>query len=154
MKKHILLVSVSLLAIHSLCFGQNSANKSAKAMTQSSLDKAWIEREKAVWETIKNKQFDAFRRYYADDFKSVSVDGVHDIKQEMEGVRNVDLKSYSLTDLKVLTPNKGTAIVTFKVTVQGSYKEQDISGAYYASSVWVNRGGKWRAIFYTEVKAQ
>ena len=123
-------------------------------MTQSRQDEVLIEREKAVWETLKNKQFDAFRQYYADDFRSVSEDGVHDIKQEMEGARNVDLKSYSLTDLKVLTPNEGTAIVTFKVAIQGSYQGQDISGAYYASSVWVNRGGKWLAILYTEVKAQ
>src|SRR6185436_2032788 len=145
-------------AICSLCFGQGTTDKPAKAkikpLRQSSLDKAWIEREKAVWETIKNKQFDTFRQYYTDDFRSVSEDGVHDIKQEMEGVRNVDLKSYALTDLKVLMPNKDTAILTFKVTVQGSYQGQDISGAYYASAVWVNQRGKWLAVFYTEVKAQ
>ena len=55
MKKCVLLVSVSLLAICSLCFGQSTANQSAKtgikAMTQSPLDEVLIEREKAVWET-------------------------------------------------------------------------------------------------------
>jgi hypothetical protein len=51
-------------------------------------------------------------------------------------------------------PNKDTAVLTYKVTVQGSFKGEDISGAYYASSVWVNQGGKWLAILHTEVKAQ
>src|SRR5258708_8705533 len=84
-KNCILLVSVSLLAICSLCFGQSTSNQSAKtrikAMTQSSLDEVLIEREKAVWESLKNKQFDAFRQYYANDFRSFSAVGFHDVKQ-------------------------------------------------------------------------
>lgn len=113
-----------------------------------------IERGKAVWETIKNKQFDAFRKYYADNFRAVSSDGVNTINQEMEWVRNLDLKDYSLTDMKVVIPNKDTAILIFKVSVQGSYKGQDISGVYYASATWANQNGKWLAILYTEAKAQ
>ena len=152
------LTGLTLLTLASLCFGQSDANKAAKIKSkvesESSLMKDWTAREKAVWETIKNKQFDAFRGYYADDFRAVSSDGVNDINQELEGVRDVDLKDYALADLNVAIPNKDTAIVTFKVTVRGSYKGQDISGVYYASAVWVNRNGKWLAILYTEAKAQ
>src|SRR5262249_13967203 len=141
-----------------LCFGQSNIDKAVKskdkAMSQSSLEKALIEREKAVWETIKNKQFDAFRKYYAGNFRAVSSDGVNTINQELEGVRNLDLKHYSLTDMQVVIPNKDTAILTFKVTVQGSYNGQDISGVYYASATWINQNGKWLAILYTEAKAQ
>jgi len=158
MKKYFTLAGLTLLTMVSLCFGQGDINKAAKtkgkASSQSSLEKALIEREKAVWETVKNKQFDAFRKYYSDNFRSVSSGGVSDINQEAEGVRNVDLKDYSLTDIKVVFPNKSTAVLTFKVTVQGSYKGQDISGAYYASAVWVNQGGEWLVILYTEAKAE
>jgi ketosteroid isomerase-like protein len=158
MKNYLTLAGLTLLAMASLCLGQSNIDKAAKtsgkAMSQSSLDKALIEREKAVWETIKNKQFDAFREFYADNFRAVSADGFHDIHQEVEGARDVDLKDYSLTDMKVVTPNKDTAILTFKVTVRGSYKGEDISGVYYASAVWVNQNGKWLAILYTEAKAQ
>jgi hypothetical protein len=149
MKKYIALACVALLAMISLCFGQ-----AAKTKNQSSPDEALINRETALWEVVKNKQVDAFRKYYADNFSAVYSDGVKDINQEVEGVRNVDLKSYSLTDTKVVFPNKDTAVLTYKVTVQGSFKGEDISGAYYASSVWVNQGGKWLAILHTEVKAQ
>lgn len=158
MKKHFTLVTLTLLAIVSLCFGQSDLNKSAKtkgkAMGQSSPEKALIDREKALWEIVKNKQADEFRKYYADGYSGVSSDGVKDINQEVEGVRIVELKNYSLADTKVVFPNKDTAVMTYKVTVEGSYQGQDISGVYYASSVWVNQGGKWLAILHTEAKAQ
>jgi ketosteroid isomerase-like protein len=154
MKKYFTLAGVALLAMISLCFGQADMNKAARTKNQSLPDKALIDRETALWEIVKNKQVDAFRKYYADNFSAVYSDGVKDINQEVEGVRNVDLKSYSLTDTKVVFPNKDTAVLTYKVTVQGSFKGQDISGAYYASSVWVNQGGKWLAILHTEAKAE
>ena len=141
-----------------LCFAQSDMTKAAKpkgkAMSQSLPAKALINRETALWEIVKNKQVDAFRKYYADNYRGVSSDGVKDINQEVEGVRNVDLRDYSLTDTKVVFPNKDTAVLTYKVTVEGSYQGQDISGVYYASSVWVNEGGKWLAILHAEAKAQ
>lgn len=158
MKKYFTLTSLTLLTMASLCFGQSDPNKAVKtnvkAMSQSSPDKALIDRERAVWEVVKNKQVDAFRKYYADNYSGVSSDGVKDISQEVEGVRNVNLEDYSLADTKVVFPNKDTAVLTYKVTVRGSYQGQDISGVYYASSVWVNQGGKWLAILHTEAKAQ
>jgi len=158
MKKYFTLAGVALLATVSLRFAQPDMNKAAKtkgkAMSQSLPDKALIDRERELWEIVKNKQVDAFRKYFADNFSAVYSDGVKDINQEVEGVRNVDLKDYSLTDTKVVFPNKGTAVLTYKVTVQGSFKGQDISGVYYASSVWINQGGEWLAILHTEAKAQ
>ena len=158
MKTCFVLAGVALLAMSSLCFGQTDLNKAAKtkgkAMNQSSLHNVVIDREKALWEVVKNKQADVFRTYYADNFSAVYSDGVKDLENEVEGVRNVDLKPYALTEMKAVFPNKVTAVLTYKVTVQGSFKGEDISGAYYASSVWVNQGGKWLAILHTEAKVQ
>jgi uncharacterized protein DUF4440 len=158
MKKYFMLSGVALLAMTSLCYGQADRNKptktTGKAMSQSSADKAVIDREMELWEIVKNRQAEAYKKYFAQNFSAVSSDGVRDINQEVEGVRIVDLKNYALTDVKVVFPNKVTAVMTYKVTVQGSFQAQDISGAYYASSVWVNQGGKWLAILHTEAKAQ
>jgi hypothetical protein len=158
LKKSFTLSGVALLAMISLCFGQADINKAAKtkgkAMNQSLPHNALIDREKALWEIVKNKQVEAYKTYYADNFSAVYSDGVKDINQEVEGVRIVDLKDYSLTETKVVFPNKVTAVLTYKVTVHGSFKGEDISGVYYASSVWVKQGGKWLAILHTEAKAQ
>lgn len=158
MKKHFTLAGVALLGMISLCFGQADTNKATKtkpkAVHQSSPHNAVIDREMALWEIVKNRQVEAYKTYYADNFSAVYSDGVKDINQEVEGVRNVDLQDYALTDTKVVFPNKSTAVLTYKVTVRGSFKGEDISGVYYASSVWVNQGGKWLAILHTEAKAQ
>jgi hypothetical protein len=158
MKKHFTLAGLTLLTMVSLCFGQADMKKAAKTKgkvrNQSSLDKVIIDTETALWEIVKNKQFDAFRKHYADNFLAVHSDGVTDVNQQVEGVRNLDLKDYSLSDTKVVFPNTGTAILTYKVTVQGSYQGQDITGGYYASSVWIKQGGKWLAILHTEAKTQ
>jgi hypothetical protein len=153
MKKYFALAGVALLVMTSLCYGQIAKPK-GKTPSQSSLENVLIDREKELWGVVKNKQIDVYKTYYADNFSAVYSDGVKDINQEAEGVRNVDLKDYSLTDIKVVLPNKVTAVLTYKVTVQGSFKGEDISGSYYASSVWVNQGGKWLAILHTEAKAQ
>lgn len=158
MKKYFTLAGLTLLTMVSLCFGQTDSNKTAKTKgkvgSQISPDKSLIDREKALWEIVKNNQVDAYRTYYADGYRGVSSDGVKDINQEVEGVRIVQLKDYLLADTKVVFPNKSTAVLTYKVTVHGSYQGQDISGVYYASSVWVNQGGKWLAILHTEAKAE
>lgn len=158
MKKYFTLAGVALLTMTSLCFGQADMNKAAKtkgkAMKQSSPHNDVIERELALWEIVKNNQVEVYKTYYAANFSAVYSDGVKDINQEADGVRNVDLKDYALTDTKVVFPNKVTAVLTYKVTVHGSFKGEDISGSYYASSVWVNQGGKWLAILHTEAKAQ
>jgi len=158
MKKQFALAGVALLAMTSLCFGQagmtNAAKSKGKSLSPSEQqNKAIIDKEVALWEMVKNKQVDAFRPYHADKFSAVLSDGVINLNQQIEGIRDLDLKSYSLTDTKVVFPSKDIALLTYKVTVQGSYKGQDISGAYYASTVWVNQGGKWLAFLYTEIKA-
>ena len=158
MKKYFTLAGLTLFAMVPLCFAQSDQNKAAKtkgkALSRRSPDKVLIDRETALWEIVKKRQVEAFRTYYADNYSGVSSDGVRDINQEVEGVRIVDLQDYSLADTKVVFPSKSTAILTYKVTVRGSYQGQDISGAYYASSVWVNQGGKWLAVLHTEAKAQ
>ena len=155
--KRLTVAGLTLLTMAFVCFGQSDMKKAAstkhKAASQSSLDKALIDRETSVWEVVKNKQFDAFRKYYADGYSGVSSDGVSDLDHEAEAVRKVDLKSYSLTDMKVVFANGDTAVLTYKVNTQGSFSGQDISGTYYASSVWVKSGGKWLAILHTEAKA-
>jgi hypothetical protein len=158
MKRYFTLAGLTLLIAAAPCFGQSDATKATKtmgkAMSPNAAEKAVIDREKALWEIVKNKQVDAFRKYYADNYSGVSSDGVRDISQEVEGVRIVELKEYTLADMRIVFPNKATAVLTYKVTVKGSYQGTDISGVYWCSSVWVNQRGAWLAVLHTEAKAQ
>ena len=158
MNKEFVIAGVSLLLLISSGFGQSEMKKAAgpksKTVSQSPPDNLIIAREKEVWEVVKNRQLDKYRTYYASNFSAVYSDGVKSHDQEAEGVLKVELKSYALSETKVVFPNRDTPVLTYKVTVQGNYQGQDISGSYYCSSVWVKDGGKWLAALHTEVKAE
>jgi hypothetical protein len=113
-----------------------------------------IEKEKTVWQTVQDKKLDAFRKYFAEDYRSVYAEGIYNINQEMDAVRKTDLKSFSFSDTTVVFPDKDTALLTYKVTAQGTQGGKDMSGTYNCASVWHKSGAEWQAIFHTEVKPQ
>lgn len=115
---------------------------------------AIVEQEKAIWQTVQDKKIDAFRKYFADDFRSVYAEGINTIGKEVDLVRKVDLKSFSITDSTVITPDKATAVVTYKITTHGTQDGEDMSGKWNCASVWHKSGNDWRVIFHTEIKAQ
>jgi hypothetical protein len=114
---------------------------------------AIVDNEKAIWQTVQDKKTDAFRKYFADDFRSVYADGINTLDQEVDLVRKVDLKSFSISDSTVVMPDKDTALLTYKVTTQGTETGKDMSGTWNCASVWHKSDNNWRAIFHTEIKA-
>jgi len=115
---------------------------------------AMIDKEKAVWQTVQDKKYDAFRKNLADDFRSVYREGINDTDKEVADVKKADLKSFSFSDVTVVFPDKDTALLTYKVTTQGTQDGKDVSGTYNAASVWHKGAGGWLGVFHTEVKAE
>jgi len=157
MKNHLTIAVLIALTLVSLCFGQTSTKQAAKSKSKAAQDSALVEKlageEKAIWGSVKNKQADEFGSFLADDYTAVYNDGIRNKSEDVESVRNVDLKDFSFTDVKVVFPQKNMAVVTYKATVHGSFKGQDFSGVYFCSSVWVIRGGKWLGVLHTEAKS-
>ena len=115
---------------------------------------AIMDKEKAVWQAVQDKKFDAFRKYFADDYRSAYAEGIYDVDQEVNAVRKTDLKSFSFCDTTVVFPDKDTALLTYKVAAQGTQEGKDMSGTYNCASVWHKSGAEWQAVFHTEVKPQ
>ena len=153
------IAAVMLLVMTTLGFAQGAEKKSAaKAGGKSKTGgkpshEALIAREKALWEAVKNGDAKGFKREFIADYAGVNEDGVHSLDDDVRQIGIVKLRSYSLNDLKVALPAGGTAVLTYKATVQGDYQGQDFSGDYYCMSVWVSRGGKWVAAAHSEVRA-
>jgi hypothetical protein len=84
----------------------------------------------------------------------VYTEGIKSADAEVADMAQVDLRDYSLGDMKVIFPSIGVAVVTYKATQQANLEGQDISGAYNCASVLIVRRGKWLVVFHTEVKAQ
>lgn len=131
---------------------KTEASPTASGSPASSIGDA-IEREKQIWEMLKRKDFDSFASMLADDEIEVEPDGVYDKAGTIKGVKEIDFKSASLSDFKMVKLDDDAALVIYmvKMTAQGS----EPAGEWH-STIWANRGGKWLAVFHqgTPVKSQ
>lgn len=110
-----------------------------------------IAREKQVWEAIKKKDWDSFSSMLADDQMEVNASGVYDKAGTVNGLRQSNLPEMSLSDFKTTKIDDDASVVTYTVKAMD---EQGKAQAEHASSVWVNRGGKWVAVFHQGTEAQ
>jgi len=104
-----------------------------------------IAREKQVWELLKKKDYDGFASMLADDQVEVSAGGVHDKAGSVAGVKQNDFSTATLSDFKVVKVDDDAVVVTYLAKVTAPEANP---GGYRESTVWVNRGGKWVAVFH------
>lgn len=162
MKK--ILALVTFLVVAAACSTEPPANKApssnANTATASNLTATLSEadataKEKATWDAIKKKDFDAFGNMLASDYVEVGGEGVYDKAGIVAYVKDLALTDVTFTDWKLLPIDKDAAILMYQLTIKGTYKNQTIPpGPYRATSVWVNRDGKWQALFYQETLAK
>ncbi|MFL6213292.1 MAG: nuclear transport factor 2 family protein [Blastocatellia bacterium] len=159
-RRHTVMATLVVLIVATLGFAQGSENKNAAntnsakpKMSKKMIERAVVAKEKALWELVKKNDAKGFRKNFSPDFAGVYEDGIHTLDTEVQQIGEVKMKSYALTDIKMMMPTSDIAILTYKVNSQAEAQGQDISGDYYCSSTWVNRGGKWVAVMHSEVKA-
>jgi Domain of unknown function (DUF4440) len=151
MKIRFLCLWMAVVASAAMCFGQISSTTPGNVPAN---EQAIIDLEKAVTEAYKNKKADVFRKYLAKNYVGINADGTTKRTGEVTEMQNTDLRNYSFTDMKVVFPKAGVAVVTYKTTVESSVAGQDASGAYNAASVWTKRWGNWVLISHAFVKGQ
>ena len=141
MKKLIALALVGLLATSAALFA--SPDKDAV-----------VAAEKNAWQNIKDKKLDDFKKIFSADFKGVYADGINSVDKEIAGVKDLDLKSYTLGDIGVVMIDKDAALLTYTVTVEGTQDGKDISGKLNVASVWKKEGNDWRCVFHTDAQTK
>jgi hypothetical protein len=115
---------------------------------------AVMAREKAAWQTFKEKKSDEFKKLLSPNVMSVYADGTYNLQKQVDDMQKWDMKSFSFSDFKLVMPDANTAVVTYKVTIEGTSEGKDASGNYNAGSVWHMKNGEWRAVFHTNVKEE
>ena len=115
---------------------------------------AILDKEKAVWQIVQDKKFDAFSENFASDYRAAYAEGLFNLDQEKEAIHKVDLKSYSISDSTVVMPDQNTALLTYKATMQATLDGKDMSGRWNCASLWHRSGAEWKLVFHTEVNAQ
>jgi ketosteroid isomerase-like protein len=140
MKKLLALALITLFATSAVMFASDK--------------ETLITAEKNAWQNIKDKKWDDFRKMFSADYKGVYSDGINSVDKEMAGVKALDLKSYTLGDIDVVSIDKDAALLTYTVTFEGAEGGKDASGKMNAASVWKKEGNDWRCVFHTDVKAE
>lgn len=131
---------------------RNSAAETAPpAITEAEA----IAKEKAIWDAIKNKNYESFADMLAGDQLEVLDDGVHDKAQSVEGVKEFEPSELTFSDWKFLSIDKDAFIVAYTVAVKGKYQGKEFPlTSSRGSSAWVYRDKKWVAIFHQECEVK
>lgn len=162
MKK--LLVIVCALIVVAACAApppanQNTATTNANTAASPAIppmtEADAIAKEKAIWETIKVKDYDAFAAMLATDQIEVLPEGVLDKAGTVENIKLFEPTETNFGNWKYLSIDKDAFVVIYDVTVKGKYAGKDFPAeTAHASSAWVNRDGKWLAIYHQECAAK
>jgi len=162
MKK--IFVLVSLLIIAAACAAPPTnrdatspanANVATEPSTVALTEADAIAKEKAIWDTIKIKDYDAFAAMLATDQLEVLPEGVMDKAGSVTGVKQFEPSEINFSDWKYLSIDKDAFVVIYTVAVKGKYRGKDFPlESARASSAWVNRGGKWLAIYHQECQVK
>ncbi len=155
MKKNLALVVITLvitfLAAATICIAQTDATSKAKSKDQggNSFDQMIINKSKEVWEAYKSRNTAAMKALSGEDYVSFTQAGPSNLQQDIATIDKLTIESYTLDDPKVSKATKDVAILRYKCDLKGSMDGKPFSPVY-ATEVWVNRGGKWQIVSYTE----
>jgi hypothetical protein len=160
MRRQLLLVTGLMLCFASLTYGQEAIpapSPSPKpAMTKAQSQKIIISTEKKLWEAWKNKQSKVFKTYLSADSVMIGDAGVATKAEAVKELEEMacEIKSYDLSEIKVLFLNNDAAFMTYKAAQDGTCGGQPVPAAVWASSAYVKRGGKWFAASHQETPAK
>jgi RNA polymerase sigma factor (sigma-70 family) len=125
--------------------GRGDAGRPAAA---DKLRETLLALEKQTWEAVKKRDWDALRGTAADDFVAITDDGRVALDEMIKGLAAIRLKDYSLSDVKLTRLTKDAAVLTYKVQVEYAVMRETGKEAWWVSSTWAQRGGKWRNVVY------
>src|SRR6266403_5321599 len=91
------------------------------AVSIAAPDKAAMEaKEKAAWQSFKDKKTDEFTKLLSPDFMAVYADGIETKQQEIDSMKKWDMKSFALNDFNLVMTDANIALVTYQVQVEAT----------------------------------
>ena len=165
MKRYLPLAAILIMAFATVSFAQPQATASPSPATAAKpkprMNKAQILKklsanETALWNAWKNKDAKPFQMWLSADSVNVGDQGVgvkKDITAMMASMP-CEVKSFTLSDWKLTMVDSDAALISYKGTQDGTCAGTALPAAVWASSLWVNRKGKWLAAFHQETPAK
>ena len=114
-----------------------------------------IAKEKAAWDAIKKQDWTGFADMMASDYIEIGNEGVYDKNGLLTFIKDLDVTDVEFSDWKSIPIDADATILTYSLNLKGTHKGQPMpAGPYRATAAWVNRAGKWVALYYQETLAK
>jgi hypothetical protein len=125
-------------------------NRTSESAAQQSVRSVVLENERKIWEGFKARDPNAISALLADDVQVVTVNGRFNKSQFLRIVPQLpQIPSYTITNASVISPNKDVAILTYDCKYVTN-EPRPMNHSAFQTTVWVNRGGNWVAVFNQE----
>jgi hypothetical protein len=129
----------------------SNANNAATMKSTAPSEPEMTAKEKAVWETLKQKDLAAFGNMLTSDYIEVTDEGVYDKTGIVAYLKDLNLTEVTFSDWKMLPIDNDAVILTYQTNLKGTFKSEPISpGPYRSAAVWVKREGKWQDFYFQE----
>jgi len=107
--------------------------------------------EKQMWDDMKHRNFSAVENHIAQGFQSIHTDGARNREDEIQLIKNLNLGSYRISDIKV-TEAKDSFIVTYMISVSETIDDIRLSAQPTPRmSVWGKIEDKWQWISHANL---
>jgi hypothetical protein len=149
MKLSQMMVASALVLVSSVAFGQTAATAPAATGVSATL----IAQEKVLLESVVKHDVKAFSALIAPGAGSVDEGGYMAVAEFIKIFDQAKIDVQTPTDFKVLSLGPTAAVLSYTLNQKGTFQGQPVPPTVYATTTWVNRGGKWLAMFHQESTA-
>ncbi|OLE96867.1 MAG: hypothetical protein AUG75_15065 [Cyanobacteria bacterium 13_1_20CM_4_61_6] len=156
--KRIVVVCILMMVAASVAFGQGNRSRTKHRMRASCASatdpvaEMLIAKEKQITEALMKKDTKTFNSLVAGDGFLNTPHGrmnVADFTKVMFGP-DYSLSNSTVEDPQVTMIDTDAAILTYKSSGTETYQGSTQTSTSYATTIWVKRGGVWKAIFHQE----
>jgi hypothetical protein len=130
------------------------ASGSVHAQDKAALDKALIANEQKINEAVAKGDRATFTSLIAPGAVSVDKGGFMPVAEFVKVMDQLKVTSWKIDNPQVQWIDANTAIVNYTWTGAGTFMKEPVDSPTFASTVWSKKGGKWLAVFHSEVAAK
>jgi hypothetical protein len=121
-------------------------------------EKTLVANERAINAAVVKGDAAAFKQHVAADGWSIDpMGGRTSVAEFLKGfdamAKDMKISSWDITDTRVVWASPTAAVLTYKWTGSGTYQGQPIPSPVWASTLWINKSGKWQAVYHQETLA-
>jgi ketosteroid isomerase-like protein len=107
---------------------------------------------RALNDAFKNSDLAAIGRLMTDNHVAVTpyYGGPLSKAEQLKVQPDFKLTEYGMGDVKITFLSKDVALVSYPLTLKGTFKGKAVPTKNFASAIWVQQDGKWREAYYQE----